>query len=125
VQREALHHQLLLGQRLGVELEPDLLGFHQVPAKVERIGHLQRPQVHRGLPGDDVELAHVDLGAEQLGAHLLGGVPGQRLGEEPQQQRDHDEQQQKGADRLPAEELHAHRISSAGRGGTSCTPATP
>ena len=75
VEGEPLDHELLLGQRLGVELEPDLIGLEQVLGEIERIGDLERLQIHRGLPGMQVELADVHLGAEQLGARPPRSCP--------------------------------------------------
>ena len=112
-QPQVLHHELLLGQGEGVELDPDLLGLDQVLREVERIGDLERAQVHRGLVGHDVELADVHLRAQQLGAHLLRRVLGDRLREEPDQDREDQEEQQQRPDRLPAEDLHRHGLTPA------------
>ena len=84
-----------------------------------------RLQIHRSLVGADVELADVHLGAEELGADFLGRVLGERLGEEPDQDRDDQEKQEQRPDGLPAEDLHGHRLTPAGRGGRCCTPSRP
>ncbi len=46
LQGEALDHELLLGQGLGIELENDAVGLEQVAAGLERVGHLERAQIH-------------------------------------------------------------------------------
>ena len=105
LQREPLDHELLLGERLGIELEQDAVGLDQVPARLKRIGHLQGAQVHRRLLGQQIEPADVHLRPQQLGAHLFGGLPRHRLGEEDDQDGDDREDEQQRADGLPAENL--------------------
>ena len=108
LQREALHHELLLRQRLGVELEHDPVGLDEIPARLERIGHLQCAEIDGRLAGQEIEPPHVHLRAQQLGAHFLGGIAGHRLGEEDHEDADHEQQQEQRPDRLPAEDLDAH-----------------
>ena len=114
-QPEVLHHQLLLRQRQRIELDPDLLRLDEVLGDVERIGDLEQVEVHRGIIGADVQLADVHLGAEELGAHFLGRVLRDRLGEEPDQDRDDREEQDQRPDGLPAEDLHGHAHSGRKR----------
>ena len=80
----------------------------QERAHRERNGHLQGAEIDGCLAGQEIEPPHVDLRAQQLGADLLGGVAGHRLGEEDHEDADHDQQQEQRPDRLPAEDLDAH-----------------
>ena len=92
LKREALDHQLLLGQGFGIELEDDAIGLDQVAAGLERVGDLELAEVHGGLSRQEVDPAHVHLGPQQLGAHFLGGIAGHRLGEEDGQNADDHQQ---------------------------------
>ena len=134
VEGELLHHQLLFRQRLRVELEADLVSFDQVATRLEGVRDLERGEVDRGLPGQEVELPHVHLGAEQLGARLFGGVPRDRLRKEDHQHREDAQEQQQRADRFPAEDFDAHSstrpeeaipVVDLGRGHRLVEPGLP
>ena len=108
MQGQVLDDDFLLGQRGWIELEPDLVGFDEVVGEHEGIGDLEGAQLDRGLAGQQIELPHIHLGAEELAARFLGRLPGHRLGEDPYQHAKQDKEQEQRADRFPAEDLDRH-----------------
>ena len=107
-QGEVLNDDLLFGQCRGIELEPDRIGLEEIPSQHKWVGDLQRPELHRRLPGEQVELAQVDFCSQQLGAGFLGGVPRHRLGENPDHNPEQEKEKKQGPDGLPAKHLELH-----------------
>ena len=90
-----------------------------------RLG-VEAMSLYHHVPNKDALLdAMVDAVFAELHTPVVGGAWRPEMNREERRKGEEEEELGSGMGLFPAEELHGHGLTPAGRGGRCCTPSTP